>query len=204
MDAYKENYKSVQTDAQRTLAESNQTDALIVPMQEKLNSVNPRDVGPGSSVYKAFLELKDAATKDGPKDLVDMGVLDKFANQLGVQNVRNLLSGQKITNQEMMNFLTRASASTTQPLDVMKTIVAYQKANNDFDRKYATTALAALGANKDPGSISSLQNGRTAYVQQSMDRDMYPTPQSVKAAFQSGQLTRDEAKRILQTQHGMQ
>jgi hypothetical protein len=100
-----------------------------------------------------------------------MGVLDKFANQLGVQNVRNLLSGQRITNQEMMNFLTRASASTTQPLDVMKTIVSYQKANNDFDRRLATTQLAGLSKHIDPAVLQSLENGREAYVAQSLKRD---------------------------------
>lgn len=211
IEAFKDNYKEVQTNAQRTLAETNQSDALLTPMQQKLNQVNPRDVGPGSSAYKAFLELKTAVTGKAPSDLVDMGVLDKFANQLGVQNVRQLLSGQRITNQEMMNFLTRASASVTQPLDVMKTIISYQKANNDFDRKYSTTALAALNRGVDPGAISSLQNGRTAFVEDGMKRDgfgppatkQYKNPADVKADFAAGKLSREEAKQILQSQHGM-
>lgn len=180
IDTFKDNYKQVQTDAQRTLAETNQSDALLTPMQAKLNNVNARDVGPGSEAYKALMEVKAAVTGKAPQDLVDMGVLDKFANQLGVQNVRQLLSGQRITNQEMMNFLTRASASVTQPLDVMKTIISYQKANNDFDRKYATTALTALRQGVDPGAISSLQNGRTAFVEQGMTRDLGPQPQAPK------------------------
>jgi len=71
----------------------------------------------------------------------------------------------------MMNFLTRASASVTQPLDVMKTIVSYQKANNDFDRRLATTQLAGLSKHVDPAALQALENGRTAYVEQSMKRD---------------------------------
>lgn len=114
-----------------------------------------------------------------PQDLVDMGVLDKFANQLGVQNVRSLLSGQRITNQEMMQFMSRASASTTQPLDVMRTIVAYQKANNDYDRMASATKLAALQKGADPfhlpGAIDAA-SPREAYVQQSMDKALGATP----------------------------
>ena len=164
LDAFKENYKGMQTDAMRKLSETNQADALLTPFQQKLNTINSRDVGPGSTAYKALLDLKGAITGKAPNDLVDMGVIDKFANQLGVQNVRQLLSGQRITNQEMMNFLTRASASVTQPIDVMKTIVSYQKANNDFDRRLATTQLAGLAKHVDPAALQGLENGREDYV----------------------------------------
>jgi hypothetical protein len=174
-DARKEGLK----DAMQQQAEAAQGNSLLTQFQNKLNTVNPRDVGPGSSAYKALQEFKTAVTGKAPDDLVDMGVLDKFANQLGVQNVRSLLSGQKITNQEMMNFLTRASASTTQPLDVMKTIVAYQKANNDYDRMASATKIAALQKGADPfqlpGAIETAAP-RSTFVQQSMDKALNTQP----------------------------
>ncbi len=218
IDSYKEDYKGLQTEAMRKLAETNQADALLTPFQQKLATINPRDVGPGSTAYKAVLDMKKAITGKAPADEIDMGIVDKFANQLGVQNVRSLLSGQRITNQEMMNFLTRASASVTQPLEVMKAIVSYQKANNDFDRKWATTTLAGLVKHVDPVALQSMENGRQPYVEQSMKRDgvdisspggaggaakKYATPESVKADFAAGRLTREQARQILQQQHGL-
>ena len=151
---------------------ANQKEALLTPMLNKIASINPRDVGPGSEAYKTFLSLKDAIFKESgkPSDLVDMGVIDKFANQLGVQNVRSLLEGQRITNQEMMTFMNRASASTTQPIDVMKQIVAYTKANNDFDILAANTKTRALvDPNVDPRQANSVIDAhRDAFVQADM------------------------------------
>jgi hypothetical protein len=220
IDSYKENYKDVQSTAMRKMAETNQANAIIVPFQQRLNQVNPRDVGPGSPAYKALLDMKAAITGKPDNDLVDMGVLDKFAQVVGAHNVRQLLSGQKITNQEMMTFMTRASASVTQPLDVMKQIVSFQKANNDFDRRWATTVLSGLSKHVDPVALQSLENGRESYVAQSMRQDgfdattptgktnattkTYATPESVKADFAAGKLTRAQATQILQQQHGMQ
>jgi hypothetical protein len=176
-DARKEGLK----EALQQQAETIQNNPLLSQFQQKLNQVNPRDVGPGSEAYKEFLNLKSAVTGKPSQDLVDMGVLDKFANQLGVQNVRSLLAGQRITNQEMMQFMTRASASTSQPLDVMKTILAYQKANNDYDRMASATKLAALQKGADPfhlpGAIDAAAP-RDVYVQQSMDKALGATPAS--------------------------
>ena len=135
--------------------QASENNGLLSEFQSKLSNVNPRDVGPGSQAFKRLMELKTAVTAGAPSDLVDMEVVDKFANQLGVQNVRSLLSGQRITNQEMMNFLTRASASTTQPVDVMKQIIAFQKANNDYDLLKSNTKATALQNpyNADPRKI---------------------------------------------------
>ena len=135
--------------------QASENNALLSQFQSKLTQINPRDVGPGSAAFKRLMELKTAVTAGAPQDLVDMEVVDKFANQLGVQNVRSLLSGQRITNQEMMNFLTRASASTTQPVDVMRQIIAYQKSNNDYDLLKSNTKAAALQDpyNADPRKI---------------------------------------------------
>lgn len=154
------------------------SNALLVPFQQKLNKINPRDVGPGSGAYKGLLELQTAITGKAPNDLVDMGVVDKFANQLGVQNVKSLLQGERITNQEMMNFLTRASASNTQPVDVMKSIIAYQKANNDYDTLASNTKTAGLLGGADPrkidGAIETMAH-RSGFVKASMDKDLGST-----------------------------
>jgi hypothetical protein len=161
--------------AQRNQAQAN--DALLTQFQKKLNQVNPRDVGPGSDAYKSLLEMKAAITGKAPNDLVDMGVVDKLANQMGVQNVRTLLSGQKITNDEMMRFLERGSASVTQPLDVMKAIGAWGKANNDFDSMAGSTKIAAIQRNADPLAVGDyIDNKRTDFVQGRMNQMLGAQP----------------------------
>lgn len=162
---------SVLKDAKEQSDNGARNNALLSEFQEKLNKVNPRDVGPSSPAYKALLDLKTFISGKAPNDLVDMGVLDKFANQLGVQNIRSLLSGQRITNQEMMTFLTRASASVTQPIDVMKSIIAWQKANNDYDRMAGFTKIRAMQAPylADPYATPGIiENGRADYVHKAM------------------------------------
>jgi hypothetical protein len=143
--------------------------SLIAQAQNELAHLNPRTVGPGASYYNDFLKTITAATGKAPNDYVDQVVLDKFLNQIGAGNVRQLLQGQRITNQEMMTFLTRGSPSTEQPLAGIQRIVGYMGADNDYDSRLQKTKLAALQRGADPFQLNSAletASSRSDYIRQ--------------------------------------
>jgi hypothetical protein len=156
-------------DAAQQQADDAKQRSLLQQAQNELASINPRTVGPGSGYYNDFLKAISAASGKAPDDYVDQVVLDKFLNQIGAGNVRQLLSGQRITNQEMMTFLTRGSPSTEQPLNGIKRIVSYMAADNDYDSRLQRTRIAALQTGADPYQLNgALETAlpRASYIQQ--------------------------------------
>lgn len=164
---------NTQTAAQlQAASESSANDAkmrsLLNQANGELAKINPRTVGPGSDFYNSYLKFKAGVTGGSPSDLVDEQELDKFLNQVGAQNVRTLLSGQKITNQEMMTFMTRGSPNTEQSVQTIKNLVNYLGADNDYDSRLQATKIAALKKGADPWSINDAletASPRTNYIQ---------------------------------------
>jgi hypothetical protein len=141
-----ENAKTASTDAQTMRSQ-------IVQAKAELSKIDPRTVGPGSGLYNTALRFYTAAAGTAPNALVDETVLDKFLNQIGASNVRNLLAGQRITNQEMMTFLTRGSPSTAMPLGGITHLLNYLDADNEYTLRYNRTKMMALKSGADPDLV---------------------------------------------------
>lgn len=125
----------------------------IAQAKAEIPKIDPRTVGPGSTLYKGALQFYTAAAGKAPNALIDEGVLDKFLNQIGASNVRSLLAGQRITNQEMMTFLTRGSPSTSMPLGGIKHLLDYLDADNEYTLRYNRTKTMALKSGADPDLV---------------------------------------------------
>jgi hypothetical protein len=145
--------------------------AQIIQARAEIPKIDPRTVGPGSTYYNNILKFYTGASGTAPDALVDEGVLDKFLNQIGASNVRNLLAGQRITNQEMMTFLTRGSPSTSMPLGGIKNLLDYLDADNEYTLRYNRTKMMGLKSGADPdlidGALSNDQQGgvsRSSFV----------------------------------------
>jgi hypothetical protein len=156
----------------QSASESSANDAkmrsLLNAANGELAKINPRTVGPGSDIYNQYLKFKAGVTGGSPNDLVNEQELDKFLNQVGAQNVRTMLSGQKITNQEMMTFMTRGSPNTDQSVQTIKNLVNYLNADNEYDSKLQATKIAALKKGADPWSINDAletASPRSNYIQ---------------------------------------
>jgi hypothetical protein len=192
------------------------TNALLAQAQNEVQKINPRDVGPGSGVVKEMQNAYTAISGKAPDALVDRAVLDKFLNMVGAQNVRNLLAGQRITNQEMMLFMTRGSPNIDQPKAALQNLLGYLRADNDYTARLARTQAVALSRGADPSQLSGaleIALPRATYVQkvtgmqpttQTSGPATYKAASDVKAAFQNGTLSRAQAKQILSSQFGMQ
>jgi hypothetical protein len=149
------------------------TRSILTAAQKEVAALanNPRAVGPGSETYNAYQKFRTAVTGAPPDQLVNQEELDKFLNQVGAQNVRTLLQGQKITNQEMMTFMTRGSPNVSQPLPVIRNLVNYLAADNEYDQRLQATKISALqDTTNDPyglaGAIETAPGaGRAEYVQ---------------------------------------
>jgi hypothetical protein len=142
--------------------------SLLNAANGEIAKINPRTVGPGSDIYNQYLKFKAGVTGGSPNDLVNEQELDKFLNQVGAQNVRTMLSGQKITNQEMMTFMTRGSPNTDQSVQTIKNLVNYLNADNEYDSKLQATKIAALKKGADPWSINDAletASPRSNYIQ---------------------------------------
>lgn len=142
--------------------------SLLNSANTELAKINPRTVGPGSDIYNQYLKFKAGVTGGSPSDLVNEQELDKYLNQVGAQNVRTMLSGQKITNQEMMTFMTRGSPNTEQSVQTIKNLVNYLNADNEYDSKLQATKIAALKKGADPWSINDAletASPRSNYIQ---------------------------------------
>lgn len=142
--------------------------SLLNSANAELAKINPRTVGPGSDIYNSYLKFKAGVTGGSPNDLVNEQELDKFLNQVGAQNVRTMLSGQKITNQEMMTFMSRGSPNTDQSVQTIKNLVNYLNADNEYDSKLQATKIAALKKGADPWSINDAletASPRSNYIQ---------------------------------------
>jgi len=132
----------------------------IVQAKAEIAKINPRTVGPGSTLYNGMLKAYTAAAGTAPDALIDETVLDKFLNQIGASNVRNLLAGQRITNQEMMTFLTRGSPSTAMPLGGITHLLNYLDADNEYTLRYNRTKMMGLKSGADPDLIDQELSNR--------------------------------------------
>lgn len=148
-----ENAKTGYSDAQVMRSQITQAKA-------ELSKIDPRTVGPGSGLYNTALRFYTAAAGSAPNALIDETVLDKFLNQIGASNVRNLLAGQRITNQEMMTFLTRGSPSTAMPLGGITHLLNYLDADNEYTLRYNRTKMMGLKSGADPDLIDQELSGR--------------------------------------------
>jgi hypothetical protein len=126
----------------------------IAQARAEVANIDPRTVGPGSGLYNTALKFYTAAAGTAPNALIDEGALDKFLNQIGASNVRQLLQGQRITNQEMMTFLTRGSPSTSMPLGGIAHLLNYLDADNEYTMRANRTKQAALAAGANPATVS--------------------------------------------------
>jgi hypothetical protein len=145
----------------------------ISQAKAEIPKIDPRTVGPGSTLYNAAWKAYSAIAGQAPDRVINQGVLDKFLNQIGATNVRNLLAGQRITNQEMMTFLTRGSPSTAMPLGGITQLLNYLDADNEYSLRYNRTKMMALKSGADPDLIDqALSNdaaggvSRARFVQQ--------------------------------------
>jgi hypothetical protein len=157
-------------DANDAATQDAKTRSIIAAAQNELTKIPPRVVGPGSNVYNGFQRFYTAVSGAAPDALVNEAALDKYLNQLGAQNVRSLLSGQKITNQEMMTFMTRGSPNVAQPIGAVQNLVNYLQADTDYDARLQATKIRALENNADPwalpGAIDAMPGAsRASYVQ---------------------------------------
>jgi hypothetical protein len=171
---------SAAADVQKSAADN----SLLSQEQSKLNSINPRAVGPASPAYKAMMELQTAVTGKAPNDLVDMGIVTKLSAQLGMQNAQQLLKGMRITNNEMMTVLNLASANPNQPLGVMKAIIGFQKANNEYTGLAGQTTVRGIKGGADPDQIAGgieAQSPRSAYVANRVTEMVNPAPKGALA-----------------------
>jgi hypothetical protein len=132
----------------------------IIQARAAAAKVDPRNVGPGSTIYNGILKTITALAGKAPDDLVQEGVLDKFLNQMGASNVRQLLAGQRITNQEMMTFLTRGSPSTAMPLGGINHLIDYLDADNEYTLRYNRTKMMALKSGADPDLVDQELSSR--------------------------------------------
>lgn len=134
-------------------AASQKERALLVRAQAEAGSINPRMVGPGSEFAQGWQKFRTAVTGAAPDDLVDLGALDKVLLNLGVQNVRNALQGQKITQTEMLKMLGEGNPNTEQPLATIQKLLGFLRAQNDYDRRFQKTKTAGLLSGADPYQI---------------------------------------------------
>jgi hypothetical protein len=141
------------TNTAESIQDAQKTRALLAQAKLEISKLDPRTVGPGSTLYNGMLKTYTAAAGEAPDALIDENVLDKFLNQIGAQNVRQLLQGQRITNQEMMTFLTRGSPSTSMPLGGIQHLVNYLDADNEYTLRYNRTKQIALKSGADPDLI---------------------------------------------------
>jgi hypothetical protein len=172
---------------------SAKTNSLLAQAQNEVSKINPRDVGPGSGVVKEMQNAYTAISGKAPDDLVDRAVLDKFLNMVGAQNVRQLLAGQRITNSEMMLFMTRGSPNIDQPKAALQNLLGYLRADNDYTARSARTQAVALSRGADPSQLSgAVENAlpRSTYVQKVTGIQPQPATQPARPGQQaSGQPT---------------
>jgi hypothetical protein len=157
-------------DANTQYTEAQKSGGLIRAAQRETNALanNPRLVGPGSGLAQGIAQLQTAVTGKPPDALVDFGSLNKILLTMGAQNIRQALSGQKITNQEFMTMLSKGNPNTEQPLATIQNLLQYLGTQNDYDTRFAKTKLNGLRAGADPRTIDADiagQSNRGDYVE---------------------------------------
>jgi len=144
-------------DSNTQYAEAQKEQALIRAAQGEAANLanNTRLTGPGSEAAKAWAQVKTFVTGQPPDAYVDLGALDKLLLQMGAQNIRAALSGQRITNQEFMTLMTKGNPNTEQPLPTINKLLGYLGAQNDYDMRFQRTKQAALNSGANPMTVDS-------------------------------------------------
>ncbi len=146
-----------QKEANDGFIEAQKSEALITAAKRESAALagDPRMAGPGSALAHGLAKLKTFASGQPPDALVDLGSLDKILLQMGAQNVRGALSGQKITNQEFMKMLTEGNPNTEMPLQTINKLLDYQGAQVDYDKRFNRTKTMALNRGANPVTVDS-------------------------------------------------
>ena len=141
--------------ASTSYVNAQKNDALIRAAQREAATLsnNPRMAGPGSEVAQTLAKIKTFVTGKPPDSLVDLGTLNKVLLQMGAQNVRQALEGQKITQAEFMKLLGEGNPNTQQPLQTINKLLAYSAAQNDYDMRFNRTKQIALQRGANPIGI---------------------------------------------------
>lgn len=175
---YKDSLKESLAQAKENQENTAKTNSILAQAQKEIDKMDPREAGPGSRVVKAMQDMYTALSGKAPDALVDRTIVDKFLNMVGAQNVRTLLSGQKITNQEMMLFMSRGSPNIDQPKQALQALVDYLKVDNDYTARLSRTQAAALRRGADPDQLNgAIENAshRSDYVQNAFNKLHPPT-----------------------------
>ena len=109
--------------------------------------------GPGSEIAQGWAKLKTFISGQPPDELVDLGSLDKILLQMGAQNIRQALSGQRITNQEFMTLMTKGNPNTEQPLPTINNLLKYIGAQNEYEQRFQRTKQLALQRGANPMTV---------------------------------------------------
>ena len=146
-----------QKQANTDFVNSQKQGALITAAKREAAALaqNPRMVGPGSEIAQGLAKIRAAISGQPPDSLVDLGGLDKMLLQMGAQNVRSALEGQKITQQEFLLMLGKGNPNTDQPLATINKLLDYFGAQNEYDGRFARTKQAALERGANPMTVDS-------------------------------------------------
>jgi hypothetical protein len=133
---------------------------LYDQLEKQLANSSPREFGPNSKSYRALANLKTYLTGVPPDGLVNLNEVDKYLAQMGVGGSKQLLgSDQSIRQQELMHLMAHANPNIDQPLQVIKNLVAYGKATNDYDLMASNTAIKAIREKRaDPDQVGPIVN----------------------------------------------
>ena len=145
--------------------------SLYTQLQSKFSTADPKEFGPTSGYYKAYQNLVTALHGgNSPEGLANQAEVDKYLTMLGVGGSKQLLGqDQQLRQQEMLTLLQHANPHIDQPLAAIKALVAYGKANNDFDLKSGNTAIDAITAGANPRKVSGVIDARRSdYITQAL------------------------------------
>jgi hypothetical protein len=211
------NYNKMKFEDQNAARQANVQNAnqrsLLDQADKELEQLrkDPRMIGPGSGItmdMEKFMSFVN--TGQAPKGLVARTMLDKILLQLGAANVRLATQGMggRVGQQEFMKILTEGNPTGHMALKAVQELVNFTRYNNEFDTRANNTRMAALRSGADPSApaYAGIESGRSDYIQRhltqrAIDGTDYRTPQDVGEAMRDGDLTRDQAKHILETQY---
>ncbi len=144
-----------QKESNSAFVEAQKNGALIRAAQREAQNLanNPRMTGPGSDIAQGWAKLKTFISGQPPDELVDLGSLDKILLQMGAQNIRQALSGQRITNQEFMTLMTKGNPNTEQPLPTINNLLKYIGAQNEYEQRFQRTKQLALQRGANPMTV---------------------------------------------------
>jgi hypothetical protein len=146
-----------QKEAQTTFISAQKEGALIAAARRKTAELasDPTMVGPGRQLAQGLAELKTILTGKPPDSLVTLKSLDKVLLQMGAQNVRAALEGQKITQSEFLLMLGKGNPNTEQPLPTINNLLEYASAQNEYDQRFARTKGIALQRGANPMTVDT-------------------------------------------------